>query len=108
MTNKEIEKVLEQLPEHFIPEKAGKLDLVAQLNITGDEPGEWIITIKNKQCSVSAGVANDASLKLTMDGMDFIDLIEGRLDPTQAYMQGRIKFEGNMLKAMRIVNLFTK
>jgi putative sterol carrier protein len=108
MTNQKIEEVLRQLPEHFIPEKAGKLDLVAQLNITGEEPGQWIITIKNKQCTISNGVANDASLKLTMDGKDFVDLIEGRLDPTQAFMQGHLKFEGNMLKAMRIVNLFRR
>jgi len=108
MTSQDVEEVLQQLPEHFIPDKAGKMDLVAQLDITGDESGQWIITIKNKHCAVNKGVAKDASLKLTMDGKDFVDLIEGRLDPTQAYMQGRIKFEGNMLKAMRIVNLFRR
>jgi hypothetical protein len=35
------------LPQRFHPERATDIDVTAQVNVTGPEGGEWIVTIKD-------------------------------------------------------------
>ncbi len=43
------------LPQRFNPEKAADIDVIAQVNITGPEGGEWIVTIKDQKLQVTRG-----------------------------------------------------
>jgi putative sterol carrier protein len=39
---------------------------------------------------------------IEMKASDFVDLAVGRLDGTQAFMNGRLRLHGDMAKAMRL------
>ena len=43
----------------FIPEKAAGLEAVVQYHLTGDEGGDYIITIGDDKCSVQEGDDHD-------------------------------------------------
>ena len=48
----------------------------------------------------------DATIKV--DWNDFMKLAQGQLDPTMAFMQGKLKIEGDMSVAMKLQSLFSK
>lgn len=45
----------------------------------------------------------DATVRLSWD--DFIALAEGRLDPMMAFMQGKLKIDGDMMLAQKLAPL---
>lgn len=50
--------------------------------------------------------AADTTLKLKL--ADFVDMAEGRLDPTAAFMQGKLRIEGDMGVAMQLQSVMAK
>ncbi len=48
----------------------------------------------------------DASCTITMDVNDFIDMMDGNLDPTGAFMGGKMKIDGDMGVAMKLSSVF--
>ena len=44
----------------------------------------------------------DAEVTMTADADTFRQILEGELDPTAAFMQGRLKIDGDMGAAMRL------
>ena len=50
--------------------------------------------------------AADATIKVAFD--DFLKMAQGALDPTMAFMQGKLKVDGNMGVAMKLSSIFSK
>lgn len=50
--------------------------------------------------------AADTTLKLKLS--DFIDMAEGKLDPTSAFMQGKLRIDGDMGVAMQLQSVMAK
>ena len=50
--------------------------------------------------------AADATVSVSFD--DFQKLAQGALDPTMAFMQGKLKVAGDMSVAMKLQSLFSK
>lgn len=101
-----IQDLMDKMPEAFIPEKAEGLDVVIQFHMTGDQSGDWFATIKDSACNVEKGVSDDPTMALTAEGNDYIDVITGKLDGMQAFMQGKLKLKGDMNLAMKMANFF--
>ena len=64
--------------------------------------GEWVVDLKNGSGSVKPGKAAKADLTLTVSDDDFVALAEGKLNPQQAFMRGKLKLKGNMGLAMKL------
>jgi putative sterol carrier protein len=90
----------------FLPEVAGNLDAVIQYRLTGDEAGDYIITIKDGQCKVTEGIAPTPTVTLTADGRDFADVLMGRANGMQYFMTGKIKLAGDLNMAMKLTSFF--
>ncbi len=54
---------------------------------------------------VSANKSDDANCTVSMDSGDFDDLIHGRLNPTAALIQGKMRVDGDMGLAMKLGQL---
>jgi hypothetical protein len=53
----EVREVLEAMPSAFLPEKAGSARALFQLNMTGDDGGQWVMEIADGLCHVREEVA---------------------------------------------------
>ena len=101
-----IQDIMDKMPGAFLPEKAEGLDVVIQFHMTGDQSGDWLARIKDGACTVEKGTADEPTLALTADGLDYIDVVTGKLDGMQAFMQGKLKLKGDMNLAMKMTNFF--
>jgi putative sterol carrier protein len=101
-----IKDLMERMPEAFLPEKAGDANVIIQFHFTGDQQSDWIATIKDGTCVVTEGEAENPTLAVTADGQDYIDVITGKLDAMQAFMQGKLKLAGDLNLAMKMMNFF--
>ena len=83
--------------------KGGDFDKIVKFDF-GDI-GKLLLNGKDGVASNEDGEA-DATVKVDWD--DFQKLLAGNLDPTMAFMQGKLKVAGDMSVAMKLQSLFSK
>lgn len=84
------------LPCEWVPhahgtERAGRAQVNGVVQFLVTPGGEWVVDLKNGNGSVKAGRAAKADLTLTVSDDDFVMLAEGKLNPQQAFMRGKLK-----------------
>jgi putative sterol carrier protein len=82
------------------PAKARAINAVYQFNLTGDQGGTWTV-----DCTVpgaKSGATQNPGCTFTISDTDFVDLVQGRLNPQMAFMAGKLKIGGNMALAMKL------
>jgi putative sterol carrier protein len=99
-------EIFAQMSEAFLADKAGDLRATFQFNLSGDEGGEWAVTIADGACTVVEGQAAKPDVVVGMTANDFVKMISGELQPVGAFVQGKIKLQGNMNMAMKLQELF--
>lgn len=67
---------------------------------------EGAVRIDDTGASADTG-AGEADCTLTANAETFQDILAGDLDPTAAFMSGRLKVEGNMGLAMKLGTLLS-
>jgi putative sterol carrier protein len=74
--------------------------------VTGSQAGQWNVAIKNGQVDVAKGTHASPEITVTADTDDVLAVADGRLDPMQAFMQGKAKVQGDMSEAMELARAF--
>ena len=90
------------LPARFKPEKAAGIDVTVQVNITGPNGGDWVVTIKNQQLEVKEGTDPSPALAVKMAEADYLDLVNGRMSGEKAFFTGKLKVQGNISLALKL------
>ena len=90
----------------FKPEVAEGVEAVIQYKFTGEEAGDYIVNIADGKCSVEEGVAENPTMTLTADGKDFSDVLLGKANGMQYFMQGKLKLAGDLNLAMKLTSFF--
>ncbi len=90
------------LPTRFKPEKAEGVNVIAQINISGPEGGNWTVTVKDQKLQVTEGIHQSPDLTLKMNPADFLDLVNGKLSAERAFFTGRVQFKGNIAVALKL------
>ena len=90
----------------FKPETAEGVDAVIQYRLTGEEAGDYIVTIRDGKCTVKEGIAENPTMTMTADAKDFGDVLLGRANGMQYFMQGKLKLSGDLNLAMKLTSFF--
>jgi len=79
-----------------------QLGVVYKFNITGDQGGTWRL-----KCNDDLGIEEgdgDADVTYTLSDSDFVDMVQGNLNPQMAFMTQKLKVEGDMGMALKLGN----
>jgi putative sterol carrier protein len=103
-----INELFEAMPDALNSQAAAGMNKTFQWNITGDEAGVWAFRINNGVGELIPGGVEKPDVTITVSGKDWLAITEGKLDPTTAFMTGRVKIAGDMMLAMRLQQLFPR
>jgi putative sterol carrier protein len=90
------------LPQRFKPEKAKGIDVIVNIEISGNNVGKWIVIIKNQILKINEGLHTSPSLSLKISEKDYLDVINGKLSGEKAFFTGKLKLKGNISQALRL------
>merc|ERR1711997_369180 len=86
-----------------------KVQAVYTFKVKGAEEGIWHMDLKNAPGSSGSGEPTAATdVTFSLSDADFHKLFEGKLNPTSAFMSGKLKMEGNLGKAMALEKVMKK
>ena len=86
---------LESHPDMTIPATG-----IYQFIVTGKQAQQWVFDWLNRPRRIYEGVSAAATCTLTMAEADFAALAAGTLDGTAAFMQGKLKVDGDTNEAI--------
>lgn len=97
-------EMIKQMPKAFDAEAAADINAVIQYNISTP----MYATIADGTCTVSEGTSDDATVSLTIDDDDLVDLLNGDLDGVTAFMTGKLQVEGDIMFAQTMGTIFDR
>lgn len=106
MSELTIESLMDLLPEVFLPQNARGIAAVINFVLSGDGGGDWAVIIRDQTCTVNTAKVANPDLTLYAKTQDILDLFTGKLDATRALLFGKLKMDGDMRLAMKLVDLF--
>jgi putative sterol carrier protein len=90
------------LPTRFKPDNAKGIDVIAQVNLTGPNGGDWTVIIREQKIDIRNGNHPSPKLTIGMTDADFVDLVNDKLSAQKAFFTGKIKFKGDIATALRL------
>lgn len=102
-----IKQVFQEIDEALSkePKYAEGVEAVYQFNLTDENPGIYQLILKNDHRSTAEGEKEEADCTLHMKADDFVQMAEGKLNGTQAFMSGKLKIKGNMGLALKLQSI---
>ena len=101
-----VAKLMEAMPNAFLPEKAPGVAAEVQFHLKGEAGGDWVLAIRDGSCAVRPGVTEGTRLTLTAEANDYLAVVTGKLDAMSAFAQGKIKLKGDLSLAMKLMGFF--
>src|SRR5438309_9808545 len=102
------DQVFQEMPNYFQSEKAGTTKGNVQFDLSGDKGGKWWIKIADGRAEAGPGEVESPNLTLIADAGDYVKIAMGQMDPTAAFMSGKLKVKGDMGLAMKFATLFRR
>jgi putative sterol carrier protein len=103
-----VDGIFALMPELFLPEKAQGLTVSVYYQVTGEGGGDYTCLIENGVFSLKREAKSDATSVVVIGGEDWIALNEGKLDPMQAFMSGKLKGTGDLGLLQKFPKFFRK
>lgn len=98
-----LRKFLKEMPDNGKP-KSG----VFQFKVTGYIESEWVVDISTYPGTVTAGKTSSPDAIFTIDEEHLLRIADGTLDVQSAFIQGRLKIDGNFEMAMKLAKILGK
>jgi len=104
--DKSLEELIKKLPDFFQPDRAEGVFVVAQLELLEEPLDYWTLHIENQKCDVFHKPAENPQISLKAQPEDLMANLSGNLNVTRAFMFGKIKLEGKIKQALKLMDLF--
>ena len=106
-TKETLNRIFDNFPERFQPDKAQGVDADIQFVVT-DQGQEFphLVSVRNGTCTTEERAADDPKVTLTTDLVSFVKLITGQAQGVQLFMTGKLKVSGDLMFSQRIMTFF--
>ena len=101
-------EVFQQLPQALDASAAQGVDATIQFDLSGEQGGQWHLRIGGGKATVEQGTAAAPNLTISASAEDYLAVLEGSLNPQLAFMNGRLRFAGDLGLAMQMQGLFKR
>jgi putative sterol carrier protein len=107
-----IEAIFFLMPRYVDRTRAKGLNLAIRWQITSPEdptaePDVYDLVIAERRCRVlRSGRGPTPLVTITVEATDLLRLATGRINPMQAYFDGRLKLRGDIMQAARLTSVF--
>ena len=87
--------LFESMPARFIPKKAKGIDAVISYHITGAGGGDWTVTIRDGQITLTEGLADDPRCYVVARDRDYHAITTGKMSGITAVITGKMSIKGD-------------
>ena len=101
-----VAELFKRMPDVFDAEKAGDMDATVQFDLSGEGGGQWYVIVVDGTCTVEEGVTESPTATIRMEAEDYAALVAGNLNAMEAFMQQKIRVEGDLSTVMKFQTLF--
>ena len=104
-----LDTVFVRMPGVFRADRAGSTAAVLHWKV-GDRPGggadTYELVIADRTCTLAAAPDRQATLELSIGGVDFLKMVTGNANPVALFVLGKLKAKGDIGLTARVPNLF--
>lgn len=98
--------VFEEMNARITDEKAKKINSTYLFDIGGDDGGKWFVDLTRSAGPYIEQKEAEAKCVISVaKAEDWVAIATGKMNPTSAFMQGKIKVKGDMSMAMKLQSL---
>lgn len=98
----------EQMESRLTPEKAKKINASYLFDIGGDDGGKWLADLTKEEGPwISKGEGEAKCVITVKTAEDWVNIASGKMNPTSAFMTGKLKVKGDMSLAMKLQGLLS-
>jgi putative sterol carrier protein len=87
---------MERMPQVFRGDLAADVEATIQFKFTGPEPGDWVVTLANGQCTSQEGVAEDPHVTVNSPSDIWLRVNRRELDAASAFVSGQFSVSGDL------------
>ena len=102
------EQIVAKVKEKFAEADASAINGVValQINLEGKNTnGIFYIEVKDHRVNVEPYDYHDRSALVTVNPTNLLKLLDGKLDPIEAYTKGKVAIEGDAGAVLAVINL---
>ncbi|GAB4469485.1 MAG: hypothetical protein Kow00124_04670 [Anaerolineae bacterium] len=100
-----VAEVFAEIPKRFDPDAWGSEDAVLAFDVAGEGGGKWTARVAGGGVTINEGAAEDADMTMFVSSEDLLAIVNGELNAVSAFMQGKVRVDGNMALAMKLQGL---
>lgn len=99
-------KALEAMVVGAEATKLAGIDKVVMFDLAGEGGGQWTAKIADGKMEMVEGTGTPPNTTFKMKADVFLGIVNRKINPVAAFMQGKVRVEGDMSVAMRLQSLF--
>ncbi len=101
-----VKELFETMPYGLNKKRAHGLDTIIQFHLTGKEPTDGYLCIKDLQCTYSQGISADAKTIIKADSELWLAISNNEISGDQAYINKKYTVDGDMNILQKLSDLF--
>jgi putative sterol carrier protein len=94
------------LPQIFDSAAAAGIEVVILFDLSGREPGQWTVVVRDGTCTVMPGRPIEPTVTLSMDSDLWLAIARGERSGREAFMNGEYQVSGDLMFMMHFGKVF--
>ena len=99
-------QIMHNMPKVFKADRAAGVDADIQFRFTGEEPGNYVLSVRDGQASIAEGEIPNAAATIDAPSEVWKGVALGQTNAMTAFMTGKFKATGDMGLLMRLPTMF--